>query len=146
MATLHDDAYRSEVVKRVRQLRPDSPRRWGKMSVDQMLWHINTGLASALGQIQVPPQKPPLPRALLKFVILNLPWPKGAPTLPTLVATGSYDFDAERARCLQLIDEFAAKKIDNEWPLHPTFGRISGRDVSRLHAKHLNHHLTQFGV
>jgi hypothetical protein len=26
------------------------------------------------------------------------------------------------------------------------FGKMSGREVSRLHAKHLDHHLRQFGV
>jgi hypothetical protein len=39
-------------------LRPDSPRRWGRMSVGQML----------------------CPRPLMKFIVINLPWPKGAPT------------------------------------------------------------------
>jgi hypothetical protein len=37
-------------------------------------------------------------------------------------------------------------ELDAEWPTHPMLGRMSGSEVSRLHAKHLHHHLTQFGV
>jgi hypothetical protein len=75
-----------------------------------------------------------------------MPWPKGAPTLPVFVAKGNYDFETERTRCLRLIDDFAAKRLDGEWPVHPILGRLSPQDVSRLQAKHLDHHLKQFAV
>lgn len=146
MPMLHDEAYRSQVISRIRSLRQEMPRRWGKMSADQMLWHVNGGLSMALGHINVPPQKPPMPRPLLRFLVFNLPWPKGAPTIPVFVASGSYDFESERGRCLQLIDQLAAKRLDEAWPTHPILGPLSGRDVSRLQAKHLDHHLKQFGV
>ena len=76
MAMLHDAAYRVQVMKRIRSLRPDSQRRFGKMSVDPV----------------------------------------------------------------------AAKSMDASWPEHPAFGRMSGRDLSFLHAKHINRHLSQFGA
>jgi hypothetical protein len=116
------------------------------MSVDQMLWHVNQTLATALGQLQSPPEKLPLPRFLVKFFTLNGPWPKGAPTGRAFVTSASHDFDTERARCLRLIEDLVAIRLDDAWPDHPIFGRMSGRDYSRLQAKHLNHHLTQFGV
>jgi hypothetical protein len=143
---LHDPACRSQIVSRIRALRPDSERRWGVMTVDQMLWHCNEALESALGRIELPPDKTPLPRPLMKFLILNLPWPKGAPTSAPFKARASHDFEAERARCLRLVDELAAKPLDSAWPDSPTLGRMTGRDCTRLQAKHLNHHLTQFGV
>ena len=77
MPLLHDEAYRSRVVNRIRSLRPDTPKRWGKMSADQMLWHVNGGLSMALGQIDVEPQEPPLPQPVMRWLVLNLPWPKG---------------------------------------------------------------------
>jgi hypothetical protein len=146
MPTLHDAACRSAIIKRIENLRPGSDRRWGKMSVDQMLWHVNEALTDALNDVPAPPQKAIFPRALMKFVTLNLPWPKGAPTVPAFAASGRHDFHTERARCLRLIDALTARTLDGDWPTHPIFGRMSGRDVSRLHAKHLDHHLTQFGV
>jgi len=146
MSMLHDEVYRSQIISRIGQLRRDTPRRWGKMSADQMLWHVNGGLAMALGQMNIPPQKTPLPRPMMRLVALRLPWPKGLPTMPMFVASGSYDFDVERARCVQLIEQMTAKPLDEDWPRHPLLGQLSGRDASRLQAKHLDHHLKQFGV
>jgi len=146
MATLHDEAYRSQIISRLRRLRRDLPRRWGRMSADQMLWHVNGGLSMALGQMHVPPQKLPVPRAIMRLAALNLPWPKGWPTMPMFVASGSYDFESERARCFQLIEQMSAKSLDGDWPRHPLLGQLSGREASRLQAKHLDHHLKQFGV
>ena len=146
MPMLHDSTFRSDLLKRVRALRADSPRRWGKMSVDQMLWHVNCALENALGQRDIPRAKIPIPRPVLKFVVMNLPWGKGNPTAPELVASSTHDFEAERERCIALIDAAAAKSLDDPWAEHPAFGRMSGKDASRLHAKHVNHHLTQFGV
>jgi len=146
MRNLHDPSYRAELVQRVHALRPDSGRKWGKMSVDQMLWHVSDALALSIGDITMPVEKPPMPRALLKFIVLNLPWSKNGPTHPAFVAKRNYDFAAEHARCVQLIDKVASRDIDAQWPTHPVFGPMTGAQVSRLHAKHLNHHLTQFGV
>ena len=146
MRRLHDPAYRAALLGRVRALRADSPRRWGKMSVGQMLWHVNEAMDAAAGRRQLPAAKSPLPRALMKFLVINVPWPKGAPTLPSWVASKEYDFLTERDRCLRLIEELAARQIDDEWPPSPVLGRMTGVEVTRLHAKHLDHHLTQFGV
>jgi len=147
VAQLHDAHYKGEVLRRVKTLRPDSQRRWGKMSVSQMLWHVNEAMEGALGRIQAEPMKVPLPRPLLKFLVLNAPWGKGAPTLKRWIPQAdSYDFASERDRCCRLVDEIASKPLEDAWPDSPTLGRMRGNDVTRLHAKHLNHHLTQFGV
>ena len=143
---VHDPVYRAGLEKRLAALRPDTPRKWGTMSVDQMLWHVNTTLQLHLGDITAPRERKPLPRSVMKFLVLNLPWPRGAPTLATLVAKQQYDFAHERQRCLQLIDNFISKRLDDEWPENPIFGKVTGTDLSRLQAKHLDHHLRQFGV
>jgi len=146
MPTLHDTVYRSQILNRIRSLRRDSPRQWGRMSADQMLWHVNGGLSMALGERDIPLQKTLLPRLIMRLVALSLPWPKGWPTMPMFVASGSYDFESERARCLQLIEQMSAKPLDEDWPTHPLLGKLSGREASRIQAKHLDHHLRQFGL
>jgi len=143
---LHDAQHRADILRRLRALRPDAARRWGKMSVAQMLWHVNEAMEGALGRIAAEPMRVPLPRPLLKFIVLNMPWGKGAPTLKRWIPqSDSYDFASERDRCCRLVDEIALKPITEAWPDSPTLGRMTGREVSRLQAKHLNHHLTQFG-
>jgi hypothetical protein len=145
MPMIHDHAFRAALQARLRALKPDAPRQWGSMSPSQMLHHINTALAVSTGDLTLPEQKAPLPRGLMKFFVLNLPWPKGAPTAPPFLATGTYDFNAERDRCLTLIDRVAALDLDTMRD-HPMFGKMSGAEVSRLQAKHLNHHLKQFNL
>lgn len=111
-----------------------------------MLHHVNTALESALGRVPVKRLDFPLPGILLKWLVLYVPWPKGSPTAPEFVAGERYDFESERARCLALIDELTARPLNGEWPHHHTFGRITGPETSRLHAKHLDHHLRQFSA
>lgn len=146
MPTVHDPSTRESLRARLASLRPDTRPRWGRMSVDQMLWHVNQGLVVALGRAPSPTMKAPLPKPVMRFLVLALPWPKGAPTAPQWVAKDQYDFEAERARCLSMIDELSAIPIDGPWPVHPSFGAMRGRHWSALEAKHLDHHLTQFGA
>jgi hypothetical protein len=145
---LHEPAVRDSIRARVQKLTPSATRAWGKMSVDQMLWHVNKAMSNALGETTPQGRTPPIPLPVLRFLVLNLPWGKGAPTAPDLlVATERYDFDAEKTRCLALIDQIAAKGMDaSGWGKSSLLGQMSGRDWSRLQAKHLNHHLKQFSV
>lgn len=146
---LHDPSVKAQTLRRLQSLRPDAQRRWGKMSVAQMLWHVNEAMEGGLGRVQMEALKlpVPLPRPVLKFLVLHFPWGKGAPTLKRWIPQHDrYDFAAERDRCCRLVDELTSKPLTDTWPDSPTLGRMSGSDVSRLHAKHLNHHLTQFGA
>jgi len=147
MATrLHDTDVRTAIMARVGALQPTAKGRWGKMTVDQMLWHVNEALAHAVGEGDIANVKPPIPRKLIKFLVLHLPWTKNAPTNPRFVAKATHDFEAEKTRCLRLIDALANRTIDGVWMDHPTFGPMIGEEVSRLQAKHLDHHLQQFGA
>jgi hypothetical protein len=147
MPQLHDPVCRDAIKARVLAVSSDAKPRWGSMSVDQMMWHISQGLEISLGRVtSVGDKAPPLPKALLRFFVLDMPWPKGAPTMKAAKAEKQYDLEAERARCLKLIDEFTARPLNGSWPVHPILGMMSGEQNSRLHAKHINHHLTQFGA
>jgi hypothetical protein len=146
MPTLHDPAFRASLVARLNALDPSSPRKWGAMSADQMLWHVNQFLAAALGEGTLPAHKPPLPAPLMRLMVLYMPWPKSAPTNPGAVAGETHDFEAEKARCRTLIERFAAKPMEGAWPADPSFGQSTGTFASKLQAKHLDHHFRQFGA
>ena len=147
MARIHDPAFRESAKGRLNALRPDAQRAWGKMSVDQMLWHVNCGLENALGRFPVAKMQVPLPAVLMKFLVMRVPWRKGnTPTAPELVAQRGYDFEAERSRTVQLLDEFSAKPIDGPWGDSAFLGAMTGREWSRLMAKHVDYHLKQFGA
>ena len=147
MPRIHDAAARRELVARVRRLTPGSERRWGHMTVDQMLWHLNTAMEMYLGRQECGRLDNLFKRTLLKAVALYGPWPKGkAPTAPELKANGRYDLAAEQDRFERLAEEVGGKDVAGPWARHPAFGPMSGRQYSRLAWRHANHHLTQFSV
>ena len=144
MPMLHDPVVRKSIEARLDAIRPDSPRQWGRMSVDQMLWHVNQFLAGALGDGTLAIQKSAIPAPLMKFFLIYMPWPKSAPTNKKAVADCEHDLEAERARCKELIARFVSRPVDSEWPADPSFGPVSGKFASKLQAKHLDHHFRQF--
>lgn len=146
MAVLHDPEVRASLKKRVQSLRPDSQRQWGRMTVDQMLWHVNVSMAECLGEYSPPPMRVPIPRKLLRWLLLNVPWPRGARTRPDMLAVQRYDFETERARCLRLLEGICSRDLGANWPDSASLGEMSGKHWSQLQAIHLNHHLKQFGV
>jgi hypothetical protein len=147
MPILHHPPTRDDIRARVQRLTPDATRLWGKMTVDQMLWHVNQALEQPLGRIKFTRTIKFVPRSVVKFFVLNTKWPKGAPTTPEIFAGGvRHSFEDEHRRCLALIDEFTSRPLDGPWPVSDTMGRMSGRDWSKLQAKHLEHHLTQFSL
>jgi hypothetical protein len=146
MPALHDPAVHQSICLRLQSLRPDAQRQWGKMTADQMLRHVNIALSGALGLTTYEPMKMPLPGPLFRFFAYNFPMPKGAPTHPNYVVGDRFDFDAEKARCLTLLEEFARKPMESAWPLSPVFGRVTGKFSSHVQAKHLDHHLRQFSA
>jgi len=147
MLILHDPAVRDSIRSRVQRLTPDSKRLWGRMAVDQMLWHVNQAMEQPLGRIRFSKPIKFVPKPIVKFLILNVKWPKGAQTQPEIrVGDTRYSFEEEQRRCLALIDEFTSKPLDGPWPVSDTLGKMSGRDWSRLEAIHLDHHLRQFSL
>jgi hypothetical protein len=146
MPMLHDPAIRSSIETRLAAIRPDSPRQWGSMTVDQMLWHVNQFLAASLGEGTLEKQKSPMPAFLMRFFLLYMPWPKSAPTNKSAIAKRQHDLEAERARCKELIARFVSRPIDGAWPEDPSFGPATGTFASKLQAKHLDHHFRQFNA
>ena|SRR5437867_1195587 len=146
MTMIHDPGVHEALRKRIQSLRPDSQRKWGRMTVDQMLWHVNVSMAESVGEYTPAPMRVPMPRKLLRWLLLNVPWPKGSRTRPDMVAAQRYDFTTEHARCLRLLDRIHSRELSGSWPNSASLGEMKGKHWSRLEAKHLEHHLTQFGV
>lgn len=146
MNQLHDAAVRTSLEARLATLRADSERKWGTMTVDQMLWHVNLFLAASVGEGTLPADKPKMPPWLFRLLLLYMPWPKSSPTNSGARATERFDFAQQQARCRELIAKFVAKPIASTWPSDPTFGKVDGKFASRLQARHLDHHFAQFGA
>ena len=141
---------KEEIVSRINKLSPQTKHEWGKMNVNQMLYHTAAGLQIAYGEIKTSPRGNWLMKQVMRHFILrtDMPTPKEkAETFPEIntvsLGINPTDFEGERKKLLELVKTFPAKE------LHPTsslLGKMSKENWARLNYTHLDHHLKQFGV
>ena len=84
MKSLSNNLDQQEVLQRLRQVKPESARRWGKMTAAQMICHLNDSFKSVMGERSASSVNNILGPNLIKWVALYLPirWPHGVPTRP----------------------------------------------------------------
>jgi hypothetical protein len=140
-----------KVIARINQLTPSTQPQWGKMSVDKMLAHLNV----AYETIYEPGKHPP-PNFLLKPIMRlfvkprvtgESPMPKNSPTAPYFIIASDKDFAAEKARLIEYIrrtQQLGETEFDGKASLG--FGPLNKAQWNNMLYKHLDHHLTQFGV
>ena len=152
MKTLASPRDKNALLERLRTVRPDSPRRWGKMSAHEMVCHLSDGFRMGIGRIGVSPATGRVQRTVVKWMALYapLPWPPGIPTSPEIEqGTGGTcpgDFAADVADLVSLVDAFTSQDSRFGWPRHPIFGPLSGKAWLRWGYLHMDHHLRQFGA
>jgi hypothetical protein len=137
---------REAAVRRLRSLTPEHQRRWGKMTVHQMLSHVSDQMRVALGDLPTRPYGPFLSGQLARWYAIHtlLPWPKGkVRTSPEMLTAKPAAWEADVGACEQLIARFARERPA---AIHPRFGPLTPREWGILAAQHLDHHFTQFGV
>jgi len=148
MGSILNESDRAAIISRMRSLSGSSTGRWGRMDVAGMLQHLRLSTSMALGELSVPSSnKRPFQVFPLKHLILYvLPFPKGAPTAPTLIPDGGASFEEERSAVLDLLERIGTGPQDGNGPAHPLFGPLSRREWGVVTYKHADHHLRQFGA
>jgi Protein of unknown function (DUF1569) len=143
-----DPSVRQRLLERVSQLTPASQPKFGKMNVNQMVVHCAGGVEMMMGELQVAPKPGPFRVPLLRYLVIHvLPWPKGAPTAPELLPQPNPgDFAENLSKLKSAIERAGARGPQGSFSPHPMFGQLSVKDLSALLARHLDHHLSQFGV
>lgn len=140
---------REALAARIGKLEPHASRLWGKMDPAQMLAHSTIAFEAATGDR---PMRQGLPGKLVAWLVLGrvlgtAPFGKGAPTDSSFVVSDARDFARERERLLAVLGRFV-----NAGPAsagrfqHVFFGKLTGDEWGILMAKHLDHHLRQFGA
>jgi hypothetical protein len=143
---------RTEVLRRLRTVRPDSVRRWGRMSAHQMVCHVGDAFQMCMGEKRVSHRTGLLNRTLVKWLALYGPlrWPPGVLTSPEIDqyvgGTRPGDFAADVARVEALMQCVTAETRRFQWPQHPVFGPLSEAAWLRWSYLHMDHHLRQFGA
>jgi hypothetical protein len=146
--SIWDAAARGEIVARLQRLMPASERRWGKMDCTTMVGHCADSLRMVLGERDLGPPRGPLRFAPGRYLVIYLMrWPKGRAKTPVEPrARSAEEFESARQTLLDLLERAAQRPAAELAPTHYLFGRMRHRDWGVLVYRHLDHHLTQFGV
>ena len=140
-----------EIVARLRAVRPDDARRWGRMSAPQMICHVADTYRLFLDDRPLTLWAGPVRRAVVRILGLHLPlhWPHGVPTRadidPLRAGTRPGDFAADVESAVHLAERFATSRPRALGRAHPIFGALTDREWQRWGYLHPDHHLRQFG-
>ncbi|AZI32296.1 DUF1569 domain-containing protein [Kaistella carnis] len=138
-------------IDRINKLSPETKGKWGTMSVDQMLAHCNVTY-----EMVYEPQKHKAPGGIAKFILKNFvkskvvgekSYSQNSPTAPQFKINGDQDFDLEKKRLIGFIQktqQLGRDAFDGKESF--SFGKLKAQEWNNMFAKHLNHHLEQFGV
>jgi hypothetical protein len=146
MNNLFNKTVRDEVINRFNKITPETKGQWGVMSSAQMLAHCSLPLELVL-------TNPKPPRVFLgrimgpmikNAVIGPKPFKKNGYTPPMLKITEPQDFNTQKEKVLGLLNRFTPENLTDK--VHPFFGKMTEDEWGQSQYKHLNHHLTQFGV
>ena len=147
MTSIFEDKAHKDIVSRIHSLEENSQPLWGKMNVSQMLHHCQAPLNIMLQKKDYGLKPFWLITLFFKKSLYNdKPWRKNLPTAKQLKVNSSKDFSSEKKQLLSLVEEVMLNKDKTSWEPHPSFGTFTPQQWGQLQFKHLDHHLTQFGV
>lgn len=138
------------IIKRIENLKPTTPAIWGKMNVSQMLAHNNVLYEMTFDD------KHKKPNVILKFLVKLLvktnvvsekPYKKNGGTAPAFLINDNRNFELEQSTLIKNIEKVQSlgeNYFDNR-ESH-SFGKLSKTEWNNMFYKHLDHHLSQFGV
>ena len=140
----------SEVIERINQLQPNTPQLWGKMNVSKMLAHCNVSYELVYDNTH------PKPNALMKLimkafvkniVVSEKPYKRNSQTAPSFLITDEKEFEKEKTRLINYLNktqQLGESYFDGK-ESH-SFGKLTKTEWNNMFYKHLDHHLSQFGV
>lgn len=140
----------SEVITRINNLNNSTQAQWGKMNVSQMLAHCS--VAYDMAYTNKYPKPGAFKRFMLKLFVKNAvvgpkPYPKNGRTAPEFIIADQRDFETEKKRLIENLKK--TQELGNDHFHNKeshSFGPLTKDEWNTLFYKHLDHHLTQFGV
>lgn len=150
MKNIFDKTEVEEILSRIESLTPKSQAQWGKMTVSQMLAHC------CVAYEMVYTDKHPEPNAFVKLllklfvkkaVVSEQPYPKNGRTGPQFIVTDQKDFTEEKSRLINyILKNVELGEAHFEGKQSHSMGKLTAKEWNNSFAKHLEHHLMQFGV
>lgn len=150
MKNIFDPKVSAEIVARINRLSPETKAQWGKMSVDQMLAHCNVTYEMAYDDKH--PKATGFKKFMLKLFVKKIvvgekPYAKNGRTAPEFIISDAREFEKEKRRLVEHLKKTTELGADRfEGKESNSFGPLTKEEWSNMFYKHLDHHLTQFGV
>lgn len=150
LSNIYSQSGSQVLINRINQLNPSTAAQWGKMNVSQMLAHCNISFEMAHND-NFKKSSP-----FLRFILKNLvkggfvndkPLKKNSSTAPELIVNTEKNFAHEKQALVSYLNK-TVELGENHFngKDHPGFGVMSSSEWNMFLGKHLDHHLTQFGV
>lgn len=150
LPSIFDKEVSNGIISRINQLQPTTAAKWGSMNVAQMLAHCNVTYEMIYENKHPKPgafAKMMLKAFVKKIVVNEAPYKHNSRTAPAFLVTDSRVFEAEKQR---LVDHIAKTQqlgtSHFEGKESHSFGPLNSTEWNNMFYKHLNHHLSQFGV
>ncbi len=140
---------KQEFVERINKLKPDTPRKFGKLTPHELLSHLSAAIKMSLDELNLTDDGNIFTRSFGKWLVVYVPWPKGKIVVtPKLTPPPAAEFEADRAEAIRQLGRFieVLEKEPERSAQSPLFGRPKMPWWSKMHAKHFDHHFQQFGV
>ena len=140
----------AQLIDRINILSPSTKPLWGKMYADQMLAHVNVAYEMAFEDLYPKPKG--FKKLILKLLVKKAvtgpkAYSKNTRTAPVFIIKGSRDFEVEQKRLITYLNKILSLGREHFEQLESHgFGPLSSEEWNTLFAKHLEHHLQQFGV
>ncbi|RZJ68351.1 MAG: DUF1569 domain-containing protein [Flavobacterium sp.] len=145
----YDDDY-EQITIRLDKLTINQNRRWGRMTLEQMISHCTIQIKLATGEVtskEISPKKLYHNRFIQWISLYLIPLPKGldTPSVMDMETNGVTvdDFATERQHLIDHLEDF--RTLVKLHP-HPFYGKLSRMFWGRLVWLHIDHHLRQFGA
>lgn len=138
--------------QRIQGLHENTQAKFGILTPQHMVEHLILTLKMSIGRIPIPEFIPTEKQLAQKQALLftELPFPQGikAPGLPdSLLDLRFADLETAKTELIKSWDAYQGLFQENQTKqtTHPRFGLLNFEEWERFHAKHLEHHLSQFG-
>lgn len=150
MKNIFDTKETEAVIDRINNLSPITRPLWGKMSADQMLAHCNVTYEMAFEDKHKKPNG--FTKFMLKLFVKNTvvgdkPYKKNSRTAPQFLISNARNFVEEKARLTDYLKKAQSlgEAYFDDKESH-SFGKLTKQEWNTMFYKHLDHHLSQFGV
>jgi hypothetical protein len=148
MKNLFEPITAAEIIGRLEKLQSTTQPHWGKMNPAQMMAHCKATFDVYFGSLK--PKRNPMGiffgKMAMKRLLSDKPWPRSLPTAKEFIIANERDFQTERAKLIEAINQFVEKGQSVGHFVHPFFGKVSSDIWGKFTYRHLDHHLQQFGA